>query len=118
MSGYTVAIVLDPAFGEKLVDVARRFEVWVVPSDENRAAAAACTGSITFWTKRQDWRGMLFDVDLHHGEYSHDPPLSALEVFGAEVSAEARRALAEYGFTSVEPTSFGFRASRDLVAGA
>jgi hypothetical protein len=46
--------------------------------------------------------GVLESVDLHHGEYSHDPPWSVLEVLGCAPTAAVEVAAAEYG-ARVEP---------------
>ncbi len=57
----------------------------------------------------------MFHVDLHHGEYSHDPPWTILEVFGAEPNPAVERTLRDYGVTRVERTESGFIARRPRV---
>lgn len=38
-------------------------------------------------------------VELHHGEYSHDPAVDTLEIYGAVLSRRLRLALEAVGFT-------------------
>ncbi|MGH8570695.1 MAG: hypothetical protein ACREXU_22495 [Gammaproteobacteria bacterium] len=59
---------------------------------------------------------VLGDVDVHHGEYSHDPPWSVLEVFGASSTAELEAALRGYGVDRIEKTEAGFAAFREVRA--
>ncbi len=54
-------------------------------------------------------------VEQHHGEYSHDPPVSIIEVIGFEPSAVAVDELDAYGFHHVEPSNNGFVARRALA---
>jgi hypothetical protein len=125
---YVVAVIVDPAFGEKLHGVATRFDLWIVPSPENQAAVEAlwreqagdrALQAVTIWSSMPDvtstaeWRGMLQDIEIHHGEYAHDPPVSAIEVIGTDPHPQAIQALAEYGYTHLERSSDGFRASRN-----
>jgi hypothetical protein len=55
---------------------------------------------------------MLEQVDLHHGEFSADPPYSILEVIGCTASDDIRQELQEYGFGISEITKEGFIATR------
>ena len=123
---YRVAIVVDPAFSE-LAALAGRMPVWVCTSTVNREAAEAIwathterpveSGVTTFKYDANDspeqiLLGIVATVDLHHGEYSHDPPWTVLEVFGASPTDEVAAALREYGVQRVERTTQGFTASR------
>jgi hypothetical protein len=46
----------------------------------------------------EDWLlRILYDVDLHHGHYSHDPPYTTIEVFGTSATPAVRSAFADYG---------------------
>jgi hypothetical protein len=122
---YVVAMVLDPNRGTGLHEIAREYDLWVVNSRENRRTveelwAAKAAGDVqhevTIWSNPLDlaaetsWRSMLGDIELHHGEYSHDPPVTTLEVIGATPNDAARAALAEYGYNVIEHTETGFRA--------
>lgn len=126
-SEYVVALIVDPNFGSRIRDVASRFDTWVVPSAQNRPiveelwadAQRGCTHQITLWSEPKDlaseetWLSIMHDVELHHGEYSHDPPVSALEIIGTQRSAVADRALKKYGYHSTAPSTLGFTARRE-----
>jgi hypothetical protein len=63
-------------------------------------------------TAEESLLSILEAVELHHGEYSHDPPVSVIEVVGADTSVAVLEHLAAYGFVRVEPASDGFTAHR------
>ncbi len=66
-------------------------------------------------TAPDDWLiGILSPVDLHHGEYSHDPPYSILNVIGVEWSEKIQEELSRFGFDKHEETRRGFVARRKL----
>jgi hypothetical protein len=127
-SGPAIAIVVDPHFGERLAELAERMPVWIVDTPANRSAAervwrSAAGGErgprevTTFRADpagtRADWIvAIAAEVDLHHGEWSEDPPYAAIEVVGADPTDPLRAALGAYGLTVVERTADGFRGSR------
>ena len=129
---YVVAVVWDAEFGERLLDVAARFDTWVVPSSINRATVESvwrtaqesppATRELTIWSRPksadelQDWLSILFDIENHHGEHAHQPPVTVLEIFGGELTAAAKTALGEYGYRTLELTPSGFRATRMAAA--
>lgn len=41
--------------------------------------------------------GVLGNVDLHHGEYSYNPPWSIIEVYGCAPTPAIHAAVAEHG---------------------
>src|SRR5437867_8966550 len=99
---YAVAVVLDPDAGENIRVLAERFDLWVMPSPANSnivrqmsESGQAASGKLTIWsrsflpTSESDWQGVIDTVELHHGQYSHNPPVSAIEVFGANLTPEA-----------------------------
>jgi hypothetical protein len=55
---------------------------------------------------------ILEQVDLHHGEYSHDPAWSELDVYGTRNSPDIEAALRECGVTRIDATGEGFIAWR------
>jgi hypothetical protein len=125
-SEYTVAIVVDAAFGERIHSLAHKMPVWIVDTPINRAAAEShwrqnpendsVNGVTTFKVdpeaSPEDWcAGVLGAVIEHHGEYSHDPPVSSLEIIGAQSADSLVATFAEYGFPRVRSRSDGFRAS-------
>jgi len=124
---YIVAVVLDPNFGDRLGDLSAGMPVWIVDTPVNRAAAEAIwasrpaltqfDGVTTFRIDRgsapEVWlAGVLPDVDLHHGEYSHVPPYAGIEVFGAGVTLVVREALGQLGIGNITERPGGFLAMR------
>jgi hypothetical protein len=128
---YSVAIVVDPAFGERLRDLAATQHVWAVESIENRATTEALratqpddgleTGVTLFRPSVGEspiqWcADIIGTVEEHHGRYAHVPPVSVLEVYGAASTPELRAVFARYGFTHIVDAPGGFRArSRPAV---
>jgi hypothetical protein len=55
---------------------------------------------------------VLEQVDLHHGEFSADPPYSILEVIGCNANDDVKQEIQDYGFAISEITSDGFIATR------
>lgn len=118
-----VAIVVDPAYGGQLADVAARVPVWVADTPENRAAAtrlrADTTGAIhevtTFRVSPDDgparWCAEVLPAVMdHHAGAGPHPRAGVLEIIGTPLDAPLTEALASYGFTRLEPTERGARA--------
>lgn len=124
---YVVTIVVDPTFGDQLRSFAADQPVWVVDTPVNRSVGE------DIWRRHQgpvtndgitlfkadpaegpaDWvAGVIPDVELHHGHYSHTPPYSAIEVIGSAVTTGIRDVLASYGLGNILERPGGFRASR------
>lgn len=91
----TIAIVLDPSFGERISEVAAHGPVWLTSSPINRAAVehhwktAPDTGhAVTYWSEprtgatEQEWLGILDDLELHHSEPWAGPGIAGIQVFG------------------------------------
>jgi len=127
---YVVTLVFDPHTGPKLHEIAQRTDLWVVPSPENREASEAVWAKqdgarrheLTLWSNPIDltsdgaWLSLLQVIELHHGEYSHDPPVTTLDIIGAEPNDTARQALSEYDYGIIELTESGFRARKMLAS--
>ena len=124
---HRVAIVLDPNYGERIIELARECHVWLVSSASNYAAAQALwqsdpdnsfsldEGVTTFSpseTPQASFVAVLELVEDHHGEGSHDPPVSVLDVIGLEPSAAAIDELDLYEYRHIEPSKNGFVARR------
>jgi len=124
---HRVAVVLDPDFGDRLYPLAERIDTWVCDSEPNRRAAAiicerckadslesrVTTFKCSVGEQRESSLLRILDtVDDHHGEYSRDPPWTALEIYGAAPTSAVRDKLSEYGVVSFEATVFGFECSR------
>lgn len=126
---HRVAIVVDPAFGDQLDTLATRIHVWIADTVDNRLAAEGFwathlpmatsqhleSGVTTFKVDSaqspEEWcAAIVGTVDEHHGEFSHDPPVSEVEVYGTPATPSLEAAFAAYGFDEFEPTSGGFRA--------
>ena len=129
---HIVGIVVDPVFGDRVLQLLERMPVWIAATEPNRAAAErvrtarvgsdrdsshTAIGALTTFTINVDstpetWCiGVLDDVAGHHDRYSHAPGYSAVEVYGVAPSPALLTALAEYRLTNVTTLSGGFRAS-------
>jgi hypothetical protein len=124
----TISVVLDPDFGQKLFELARRSHIWITPSSANRAAVEAYwagksenSNSVTIWSAphqgatEDEWLGILDDLELHHGGQGGGAGIEQIEVFGAEVSVAVEAALREFGYGPAERTPGGFRAERSIA---
>ncbi|GAB3405518.1 hypothetical protein GCM10027318_15990 [Massilia agilis] len=90
----SVALILDPEFGQRIESVAREMPVWVLSSRANdpaveRARSLLGEPDITsFYPPRAGDRTatraqVLYDIDEHHGCSSSSHPYEELLVFGA-----------------------------------
>lgn len=127
---YRVAIVVDSAFGARLFDLSKRLHVWVCSSPGNGEAIKEIwskngkeyslkSGVTSFKVKegaspQEMFLGVIDNVDLHHGQYSHVPAWSVLEVYGVKPLAMIKAKLEEYGQGSFEETEWGFTFTRKL----
>ncbi len=124
-SPYRVHVVVDPAFGQRLADLPADEPVWIVASPTNnpvvrqlwqeRPTKSHHDGITLFQphgSPDDAFLGQLGSVDLHHGEYSAQPPYSLVEVIGCPPSEEVCSALAELGFSVIDTSSEGFSAQR------
>jgi hypothetical protein len=99
----TVAIVVDPDFGDRLLALASQMPVWIADTPANHTCAESLwssdaqkqTNVTTFRVTggdAADWcRMILAQIDLHHGEHSQSPPYRSIEVFGAAATTDLRR---------------------------
>jgi hypothetical protein len=125
MSGdsYRVHVVVDPEYGERLRDLPVGEPVWVIDSEDNHPVIRALwrehkgldesTGITSFKynpdSTREDWLiAEVSTIDLHHGECSHDPPYSVLNVIGVTWSRVIQEELDRFGFGGHEATGDGF----------
>lgn len=111
-AAHKVAIVVEPDFGDRLAELSRRLHVWVCDTPANRAAARSIwgddpiydleSGVTTFEFAPEASRpevvaAILGDIDLHHGEFSHDPPWSVIEIIGCSSTDSLAAAFAAFG---------------------
>lgn len=126
---YRISVVVDREYGAQLADLAQTGPVWIVDTPPNRAAAeriwaaaprlSHLQGVTTFKfapeSSDQDiLMSQLNTIDLHHSEYSSDPPYTILEIIGTHLTSRLKAELSEFGFHEFEETSYGFRAVRLL----
>jgi hypothetical protein len=122
---HTVALVLDGGFGLRLVELATRMQVWALESPVNREAAerfrkttpgTSLDGGITLFRAFPDdapadiLATQIGVIEEHHGALSHDPPMDALEVYGATPNGAVLAVLLECGWSEVSVTEAGFTA--------
>lgn len=126
---YPVTVILDRAYGERLLALPVGTAVWIVDTPPNRAAAqrlwaqhtsdSHLDGVTTFKTREEASAeemllGKLDTIDLHHGTYSAQPPYTVVEVIGAAITERVKAAMSAFGFTDFQTTALGFRAVRPL----
>jgi hypothetical protein len=126
---YKVYAVVDREFGEQLAALESGVPVWIVKTPLNLLVAERLwnkgnpshhlTGITVFndcasMSPEQLFLGELGTIDLHHGDYSSDPPYTILEVLGAQLTEAVKAALIEFGFNELHPGASGFSASRPL----
>jgi hypothetical protein len=124
--GHRVAIIVAPTFAVELEQVADERHVWALRLPEYEHVAqerwSAASGDvlesgITLFkgsglSPEAELVEIVGTIELHHGEYSHTPPLSEIEVFGARPTAEVQAELSAYGFELISPSERGFTAHR------
>jgi hypothetical protein len=118
----SIALVLDPAFGPRLGDLARRMPVWIVSSVDNDIAIAIArregAGPVTTLfvrkeeSKRETLLRALCDIDEHHGPASSASPYTELLVYGGAAEVLLPDDMRELGLAEVKPLPDGFRASK------
>ena len=124
-----MAVVVDRTFGHHLAPLANTVHVWACDSTANRTAAQGIWATLGEYSPERGVtifkvapsdtpEEMLLDVldtlDLHHNEYSHDPPWSCLIVHGTMLSDGIRAALTAFGVTTFDGTESGFKACRPI----
>lgn len=124
-----VSVVLDIAYGERVLDLAKHGPVWIVESPVNRNAAELFwsrfpdrnhLSGITIFTpygrSAEEWfLNEIEMIDLHHGVYSSDPPYQQLVVHGCPLSESICARIRELGLILFEGTNDGFSASRAAI---
>jgi hypothetical protein len=120
---YRVRVIVDPAFGERLLSLPADAPIWIIASPSNtsvvqrlwreRPEVSHLMGVTTFApnsgaTSEDELISQLETIDLHHGHYSADPPYSILEVIGCPCSERVQSALREIGFAvdTIGPDGF------------
>ena len=123
MNTVTVAVVVDPDFGDRLAALVEQMPVWMADTPQNRrsldrvrasySGADVTTFKVDLNATAETWCEEELDmIELHHGPYSKSPPYSALQIYGAELTPGLRGALAELGFKTAARIDGGFRMTR------
>lgn len=121
-----VVVVARSRSSDEIESLAGDQHVWAIRTPEHEAVAERIWASnpvprleagITLFnggdgTPEDAVVSILSTVDEHHGVYSHDPPLSVIEVIGAAVTPDVRIALEAYDFARFEEYTEGFVAYR------
>ena len=116
----TVAVVLDPEFGERLRTLAQQCEVWAVGSTLNREVAKRYWSELTTPSNSSltifDWSPgesasetvlrMLDMIDMHH------PGCTRFEFIGARADPRMSEELARLGYTELSLVERGFNATK------
>ena len=120
---YTVHAVVAPAFGQRLLEIPFGEPVWIADTEINRSAYATLgpernpgnylEGLSSFKVDKtvspDNWLVCEIEtIDLHHGQWSHDPPWSVINVIGAKWNERIQKELARFGFDHHENTAEGF----------
>lgn len=121
---HAVGLILDPEFGDRLLDLSRRMPIWIVGSSLNREATirARSVDSATLITTIELKAGesnvdllsrAAYSIDDHHGHLSQPTsPYRELVVFGATEEALSVTVRSDLGFRAVSGTPFGFIARK------
>jgi hypothetical protein len=129
-SAHQVAIVVRGDLAPELEALVRHRHVWAVRTPETEEVARRVwsepetqhtdplTAGLTLFnagaTAEMSLLSILDTVELHHGQYSHDPPLGVIEVLGTDATDAIREALAALDFTQINPSHVGFIALREV----
>ena len=113
---HVVAVIAEADGAARIRAVAGRLPTWVADTPANRAAVEALWSEargggadlgITLFrveaeTLPDEWVAQILGTVVeHHGESSHDPPLTAIELYGVLVMDDLRAALSHHGFDLV-----------------
>lgn len=128
---YAVALVVDPNFGEDLCLLAERLAVFAISSPANVQASQeaalnpSCKHEVQVLrgleqTPEETCAGKLRFVIENKAVWSHEPPLSVIEVYGAPLTPHLREVFESETFTKFEVMSNGFiaRSRRAAIAEA
>jgi hypothetical protein len=117
-----VLVVTDTDFGDRLMALPEDDPIWIVDSAVNGFAVRRfreqhANSSVTVFRDREvSPEHKLIDelpmIDLHHGQFSADPPYREIQVFGVSLTPGIRSALIGYGFIFFDLTGDGFIARR------
>ena len=125
-----VALVLDPDFGERVIQLAERMPVWIIDSPKNcsvieKARSVESFGAggeriTTFKAKERELYAAVCErivqsLDDHYNENSQSLGYSELEVTGVSLSEVSLRPFLELKFDQFLVTSTGFIANKSKL---
>lgn len=128
-SPYKVIVIVVPDFGERLREIEPGVPVWIIDTPTNkrvvqqlwreRSTQSHLTGITSFKatagsSAEEVLIGEMHTIDLHHGEYSANPPYTVIEAIGVELTEKIETELGEFGFYEFHETVNGFSAIRLL----
>jgi hypothetical protein len=118
--GRRVAVVVDPALGDRLAELLATAPVWIVDSPVNAAAWSRSksleSNGAMFKTLDPEARAEnliaeLDDIDLHFGVDSYpENPYVGIRVVGLALSEQVEAELRQRGFERFRETEDGFEA--------
>lgn len=108
-----VALILDPAFGQGVEQIALEMPAWVISSplndaavDEARRKFSNAVNLTSFIPQGADDKAAsaqaLYDIEEHHGPCTSLRPYDELRVFGAGPADLPSRVVAELGWVRAE----------------
>jgi hypothetical protein len=110
MMSHEIAVVFDPDFGDKLCELTDKFHCWVTSSEANDQAIKShmkqrcqqgmnpLAHGVTEFEGTELTSSLLEDIWDHHGEFSHDPPLSKMKIIGLKLDKRLTDLLEDYDF--------------------
>jgi hypothetical protein len=118
----TIALVLDPNFGDQVRPLAQQMPVWIVSSPINDQTVAVLRsnfedGRLTTLLRLPNERSAdalaraLIAIDEHHGGAGQKDSCTTIQVYGAK-ELPSQELSSELGFRSVVSTPYGFRVQK------
>jgi len=111
-----VALVLDPQFGDRIDELARRMPVWILSDPANSQAVArarAAGASITTFDRRpnESTQDLLlraaYNIEDHHGTGTGSASYDTLEVHGMPAASCPPHIQADLGLKIVTDAQWG-----------
>jgi hypothetical protein len=124
---HKVGIVVDRNFGDRIQQLARLFHVWVVESPSNTPViqkvweaqsrvpdldilgpGVTSFGASSGETAEDMCARIASEVQVHHGEFGHDPPWAEIEIHGVQLDDRLGEVFRALGTTEFEAFPEGF----------
>lgn len=125
---HIVELVVDPNWGDRVLDMADESHVWIIETPVNSKAAQKYWGKNPSYSVLKGITVFMFDlgaspeqicvdvfdtINEHHVyDYYEDlgpiPPWNEIRVVGAKLTDKLKKELMEFGFSQFEETPLGF----------